>query len=137
MKKELWRLIYMSGDRVHLHAARIIGYGGCSPFAFWDLAKLLPTYDKRTFEVAMEDLTSYHKRAGSDPRYEFNAEARKAVRALLGPPPDDPGYDAYWAREVLQPGMEEPHVPKAKKPSQAQEKEPATKKPTRKAAKRK
>src|SRR5450631_3628682 len=99
MKKELWRLIYM-GDGVHLHAARIIGYAGCTPFAFYDAAKQLPNYDQRKFQLAMEDLTSYHKRTGSDPRYEFNAEAHKAVRALLGPPPDDPTYEAYWSREV-------------------------------------
>jgi len=109
MKKELWRLIYM-GDGSHLHAARIIGYAGCTPFAFWDAAKLLPTYDKRKFEDAMCDLTSYHKRNGSDPRYELTAEARKAVRALLGPPPEDPEFAAYWAKEVFQPGMSEPFV---------------------------
>ena len=132
MKRELWRLIYM-GDGVHLHAARIIGYAGCTPFAFYDAAKLLPNYDQRRFQHAMEDLTSYHKRAGSDPRYEFNAEARKAVRALLGPPPEDPGFEAYWAREVFQPGMTEPHVPKpASKPAK-----PTKEKPARKAAPKK
>ena len=132
MKKELWRLIYMSADRVHLHASRIIGYAGCSPFAYYDAAKLLPDYDKRKFEDAMCDLTSYHKRSGSAPRYEFTPEARKAVRALLGPPPDSPEYEAYWSREVFQPGMTEPHVPKAKV-------EPAkpTKKPARKATPKK
>jgi hypothetical protein len=132
MKKELWRLIYM-GDGVHLHAARIIGYAGCTPFGFYDAAKLLPNYDQRKFQLAMEDLTSYHKRTGSDPRYEFNAEARKAVRALLGPPPDDPSYEQYWSREVFQPGMTEPHVPKpAGKPAKGQMK-PARKATPKKA----
>ena len=114
MKKELWRLIYMSADRVHLHAARIIGYAGASPFQFWDAAKLLPNYDMRKFEDAMCDLTSYHKRNGPDPRYEFTAEARKAVRALLGPPPESPEYEAYWSKQLHQPGMTEAYIPKAK-----------------------
>ena len=122
MKKELWRLIYVR-DSAHLHAARIIGYAGCTPFAFWDAAKLLPHYDQRKFNDAMLDLTRYHKREGSDPRYELTAEARKAVRALLGPPPEDPSYAAYWSRTVFQPGMKEPHVPKAKKPSKGPKKE--------------
>ena len=132
MKKELWRLIYM-GDGVHLHAARIIGYAGCTLFAFNDAANLLPNYDQRKFQLAMEDLTSYHKRTGSDPHYDLNAEARKAVRALLGPPPEDPGFEAYWAREVFQPGMTEPHVPKptsnpAKAPKEKSARKPAPKK---------
>ena len=127
MKKELWRLIYM-GDGSHLHAARIIGYAGCTPFAFWDAAKLLPNYDQRRFDAAMRDLTRYDKREGSNPRYEFNAEAHKAVRALLGPTPEDPGFAEYWSGEVFQPGMKEPFVPMA-----AQEQKPAEepKKPTR------
>ena len=120
MKKELWRLIYM-GDGVHLHAARIIGYAGCTPFAFYDAAKLLPIYDQRKFQIAMEDLTSYHKRTGSDPRYELNAEARKAVKALLGPPPESPEFAEYWASEIMQPGMSEPHFP-GKKPEEPKKK---------------
>ena len=134
MKKELWRLIYM-GDGSHLHAARIIGYAGCSPFEFYDAAKLLPNYDQRRFDAAMRDLTRYHKREGSNPRYEFTVEARKAVRALLGPTPEDPEFAIYWSREVHQPGMKEPFVPKA-----AQEQKPAEepkKKPTRKPAPKK
>ena len=127
MKKELWRLIYM-GDGVHLHTARIIGYAGCTPFAFWDAAKLLPIYDQRKFQVAMEDLTRFVRREGPDPRYEFHDPARKAVRALLGPPPEDPGYEAYWSREVHQPGMEEPYRPKAAKPKE----KPARKAPPKK-----
>ena len=122
----------MSADRVHLHAARIIGYAGCSPTAYYDAAKLLPNYEQRKYEAALCDLTSYHKRSGSDPRYEFTAETRKAVRALLGPPPESPEYESYWAREVFQPGMTEPYIPKAKV-------EPAepTKKPTKKATPKK
>ena len=138
MKKELWRLIYMSADRVHLHAARIIGYAGVSPFQFWDAAKLLPNYDQRKFQVAMEDLTSYHKRSGSDPRYEFTAEARKAVRALLGPPPESPEYSAYWSRQVHQPGMTEPWNPPeqtAEQPKTAPPKKPARKATPKKAKK--
>ena len=126
MKKELWRLIYMGQDRVYMHAARIIGYAGCSGFEFYDAAKLLPNYDQRKYQCAMEDLTSYHKRNGSDPRYELNAEARKAVKALLGPPPESPEFAEYWASEIMQPGMSEPHVPgkmpEAEKPKKSRRK---------------
>ena len=127
MKKELWRSIYTESDRVYLHAARIIGYAGCSPTAFWDAAKLLPNYDKRKYEAAMEDLTSWNSRQPPSLRYELNATARKCVRALLGLPPGAPDFDQYWSREVLQPGMTEPHVPK----------KPETKKPARKEAPKK
>ena len=111
MKRELWRLIYMGQDRVYLHAARIIGYAGCSGFEFYDAAKLLPNYDQRKFERAMEDLTSWKARQPPTLRYEFTAEARKVVKVLLGPPPESPEFSEYWSREVFQPGMTEPHVP--------------------------
>ena len=136
MRKELWRLIYMSADRVHLHAARIIGYAGCSPTAYYDAAKLLPNYDQRKFEDAMCDLTSYHKRSGSEPRYEFTAEARKTVKALLGPPPESAEYEAYWSREVLQPVMTEPYIPKAKDEKPAKPAKKPAKKATPKKAKK-
>ena len=136
MKKELWRLIYMSADRVHLHPARIIGYAGCSPLAYYDAAKLLPDYDQRKFQLAMEDLTSYHKRSGSAPRYEFTAEARKVVRALLGPPPDSPEFEQYWSREVFQPGMTEPYIPKAKAEKPAKPPKKLARKATPKKAKK-
>ena len=135
MKKELWRSIYMESDRVYLHAARIIGYAGCTPFEFYDAAKLLPNYDQRKYQLAMEDLTSYHKRTGADPRYEFNAEARKAVRALLGPTPESPEYSAYWSGQVHQPGMAEPWNPPAK--PEEQPKESPKQKPARKRASKK
>jgi hypothetical protein len=111
MKKELWRAIYMGSDRVYLHAARIIGYRGCSPCEFYDAAKLLPNYDQRKFERAMEDLTIWKARQPPTLRYEFTAEARKVVKALLGPPPESPEFSEYWSREVFQPGMSEPTSP--------------------------
>ena len=131
MKKELWRLIYVR-DSAHLHAARIIGYAGCSPFEFWDAAKLLPHYDQRKYQHAMEDLTIFSKREGTPPRYEFNAEARKAVRALLGPTPEDPGYADYWSGQVHQPGMKDPWVPEVNNVPSASPSEPKPKKKTRK-----
>ena len=135
MKKELWQLIYMSADRVHLHAARLIGYAGCTPFAFWDASKLLPNYDQRKFDEAMRDLTRGNLRESSDPRYEFNAEACKAVRVLLGPTPEDPEYAAYWSKQIHQPGMKEPYFPKAKEEKPSEQKKPARKAAPKKAKK--
>lgn len=112
--QELWPKVYKR-DSAHFHAARIIHYAGCSPSEFFDAAKKIPGYDKYRFENAVNDLTSWKARQPPTLRYEFTPQARKVVKALLGPPPESPEYEAYWSREVFQPGMSEPFVP-GKKP---------------------
>jgi hypothetical protein len=113
MKRELWRLIYVSDDRVHLLAARIIGYAGCTPSEFWAAAKKLPNYDQQAFDVAVRELTRFDRRECDAPRYELCAEGRLAVRVLLGPAPEDAEHASYWAKDIVQAGMAEPHAPAA------------------------
>lgn len=98
-RKPLWELIYMSEDRIYLHAGRIIGHLGCGAFAFWDAAKLLPNYDKYRFENALRDLTVYAKREQG--QYELLTTARKALRIIIGPAPDDPEYISWWKARLV------------------------------------
>jgi hypothetical protein len=79
---------------VYAAAARIIGYGGCSPFEFWDAAKLLPIYNQPRFMTAVYDLTRTDRREASPSRYELNGPAREACWMLLGPPPEK--EDQFW-----------------------------------------
>jgi hypothetical protein len=54
----LWEKVYLSRwSKVYINAGRIIGHLGCSAFAFFDAAKLLPDYDKHRYEAAVRDLT--------------------------------------------------------------------------------
>lgn len=92
-------------------AARILGYAGRRPIEFHDIARSLPGYDRIDYERAVRDLTDWRKREAPTPRYELSDEARKAVRLLLGPRPEDPAFADYWSREIHQPGMVAPWKP--------------------------
>jgi hypothetical protein len=97
-------------ERALSEAARIIGYGGVEPFAFWDQAKALkievdgkmvpfigdqrPSRTKHEVLMAVYDLTRADRREQSEPRYELTAEARKACFQLLGAPPEHEFHDA-------------------------------------------
>jgi hypothetical protein len=97
-------------ERALSEAARIIGYGGVEPFAFWDQAKALkievdgkavpflgderPSRTKQEVLNAVYDLTRADRREASPPHYELTAEARKACFGLLGAPPEHLFHDA-------------------------------------------
>jgi hypothetical protein len=84
-------------ERALYEAARIIGYAGVEPFAFWDKAKelgLTEKIGKQKLLMAVYDLTRADRREASPPRYELTAPARKACFQLLGPPPEHELYDA-------------------------------------------
>jgi hypothetical protein len=100
-EQPLWWKLYMREDGVYAAAARIIGYLGCSPFEFYDAAKLLPNYDKYKFENAVRDLTVYTMREGPNPRYELHKTARKACRVIFGCPPEDPDYKRWWESRLI------------------------------------
>jgi hypothetical protein len=54
----LWEKVWLGRwSRTYLNAGKIIGHLGCSAFAFYDAAKLLPDYDKYRYENAARDLT--------------------------------------------------------------------------------
>jgi hypothetical protein len=96
-------------ERALSEAARIIGYGGVEPFAFWDQAKALkievdgktvpfigderPSRTKQEVLMAVYDLTRADRREASPPRYELTAPVRKACFGLLGPPPEHESHD--------------------------------------------
>jgi hypothetical protein len=87
-KSELLNRLYF--DSVYTEAARIIGYGGCGPFEFWDRAKQSPDYKQGKFQSAMFDLTRADRREASPPRYELREDIKKLCWQLLGPPPGHP-----------------------------------------------
>lgn len=86
-------------SRVYLNVGKIVGHRGCGAFAFWDAAKLLPDYDKLRYENALRDLTVYEKRERGE--YELHAHAKKILRVILGPTPDDPEYVAWWRGRLI------------------------------------
>ena len=96
----LWEKVYLGRyGRVYINAGKIIGHLGCGAFAFFDAVKLLPDYDKYRYENAVRDLTVYAKREQG--QYELHATARKILRVILGPAPDDPGYAAWWRGRLI------------------------------------
>jgi hypothetical protein len=100
-EKPLWQKVFLAGDRIYLHAGRIIGHLGCSPFAFYDAAKQPPDYVQYRYENAVRDLTVYALREGSNPRYELTAAAKKVLRIILGPAPDDSEYASRWQSRLI------------------------------------
>ncbi len=90
-ERPLWDLLFF--EPAFYEAARIIGYAGIEPFAFWDKAKelgLIEQLGKAQLQQAVEKLTLWNKREQSPPRYEFTREARKWMFQLLGPAPEHP-----------------------------------------------
>lgn len=100
-EKPLWWKVFMAADEVYLHAGKIIGHLGCSPFEFFDAAKLLPDYNQHRYENAVRDLTVYAKREASPPRYELTDHAKKVLWIIIGPPPDHPEYREWWERRLI------------------------------------
>lgn len=71
-EKPLWWKCYLGAQsKVYLHAGRIIGHRGCSGFAFYDAAKLLPFYDKLRFENAVRDLCVTLREQAPAPGYAY------------------------------------------------------------------
>jgi hypothetical protein len=133
----LWEKVWLGRwSRTYLNAGKIIGHLGCSASAFFDAAKLLPDYDKYRYENAVRDLTAYAKREQG--RYELHASAKKILRVILGPAPEDPEYATWWRGRLIsveqmkrdgQPveWAEAPPVPLPEEASKAEE--PTVKKP--------
>src|SRR4051794_21597451 len=96
----LWEKVWLGRwSKTYLNAGKIIGHLGCSAFAFFDAAKLLPDYDKYHYENAVRDLTVYAKREQG--QYELHASAKKILRVILGPAPDDPEYAKWWRGRLI------------------------------------
>jgi hypothetical protein len=96
----LWEKVYLDRyGRVYINAGKIIGHLGCGAFAFFDAAKLLPDYDKYRYENAVRDLTVYTKREQG--QYELHAAAKKILRIIIGPAPDDPEYVKWWRGRLI------------------------------------
>ena len=96
----LWQKVYLSRwSKVYLDAGKIIGHLGCRGTEFFDEAKLLPCYDKLSFENAIRDLTVYMKREKGE--YELHATAKKILKVILGPSPDAPEYRNWWEARLV------------------------------------
>jgi hypothetical protein len=146
-EKPLWERVYLANDRIYLHAGKIIGHLGIDPFGFYDAAKKLADYDKLRYENAVRDLTVYARREASPPRYELHAQAKKVLKIIIGPAPDDPEYRRWWVDRLVsvckarEQGTEpefaaEPPVP-PEPASPVQEAGSRPRKPARKAAAKK
>lgn len=98
-EQPLWWKVYLRDDRIHLECGKLIGHLGVSADKFWAEAKKLPNFDKYRFENAVRDLTAYVKR--EEGRYELTGPARKVLRVVLGPAPDDPEYRVWWAARMV------------------------------------
>jgi hypothetical protein len=145
----LWEKVYLGRwSKVYLNAGKVIGHLGCSAFAFFDAAKLLPDYDKLRYENAVRDLAVWEKRERGE--YELHKTAKKVLRTILGPAPDDPEYRRWWelrlisVRQMREAGQEvewaealpallEPQdAPEAPEKKPARPKKPAAKKARKK-----
>jgi hypothetical protein len=83
------RLYY---ERPLYEAARLIGYAGCEPSAFWEQAKQLDISQEKLLN-AVYHLTRADRREAPMPRYELRADVRQKCFQLLGPAPEHPMHD--------------------------------------------
>src|SRR5262249_26617103 len=134
-------------SRVYLNAGKIIGHLGCTPAQFLAAAEKLPGYEKFRYENVARDLTVWERREQQG-RYELHATAKKVLRIIMGPAPDDPEYVKWWrgrlvsVEQMRRDGQavewaEAPPVPlpeekPAKQEKPAKAKKPPAKKPARK-----
>ncbi len=143
----LWEKVWLGRcSKTYLNAGKIIGHLGCGAFAFFDAAKLLPDYDKLRYENAVRDLTVWAKREQG--QYELHASAKKILRIIIGPAPDDPEYVKWWRGRLVSVEQmkrdghkvewaEAPPVPLPDDGAKAEEprpKKPAARKPKKKSA---
>jgi hypothetical protein len=100
-EKPLWERVWLGPfSKVYLTAGKIIGHLGCSPADFLAAAKELPGYEQFRYENVARDLTVWEKREQQG-RYELHATAKKVLRVLLGPAPDDPEYVKWWRGRLV------------------------------------
>lgn len=149
--KPLWERVWLGRwSKAYLNAGKVIGHMGINATAFFDAVKKLPEYEQYKYESVVRDLCIWEKRERGE--YELTTHAKKVLRVILGPAPDDPSYRRWWelrlisVRDMKERGLpvewaESPPVPlepvaeeepKVEKP--APSKKPAAKK---KAARRK
>src|SRR5262245_18022723 len=96
----LWQKVWLGRwNKVYINTGKIIGHFGCSGFAFFDAAKLLPGYDKYRYENAVRDLTVWEKRERGE--YELHRAAKKILRIIIGPAPDAPEYASWWRGRLV------------------------------------
>lgn len=99
-ERPLWERVWLGPfSKVYLNVGKLVGHLGCGGFSFWDRAKLLPGYDKYRYENALRDLTVYEKRERGE--YELTAKAKKVLRIIIGPSPDDPEYATWWRGRLI------------------------------------
>lgn len=100
-ERPLYWKVFMSDDRAHLFAGLIINHGGMRPTSFYDAARKKPGYTKHRYEMAVRDLTEWSRRESPDPMYVLTAHARKVLRIIIGPAPDDPEYASWWRARLV------------------------------------
>ncbi len=145
-QKDLWEKVFEGRhSEVYINAGRIIGHKSVNAFAFFDEAKRLKCYDKHWFENAVRELCVWTKREQGV--YELTLKAKKVLRVIIGPAPDDPGYEKWWqsrlvsVKDMKERGLpvewaEEPPVPLEPLVEEKPPETPKAKKPRKKAAKK-
>lgn len=99
-ERSLWEKVYTGPhSKAYVTVGKLIGHQGSGAFAFWDAAKLEPGYDKLWFENALRDLSVYQKREQG--QYELHLAAKKVLRVIIGPAPDDPEYATWWRARLV------------------------------------
>lgn len=99
-EKAFWEVVWLGPHRdVYLNAGKIIGHLGCSAAEFLEKAKALPGYEAFRYDMAVRHLCDWQKREKG--RYELHAQAKKTLRIILGPSPDDPEYEAWWRGRLI------------------------------------
>ena len=99
-ERELWEKVYTGPHgNTYIAVGRIIAHRVLGAFEFWDLAKLEPGYDKLRFDDALRDLTVWEKRERGS--YELLPRAKKVLRIIIGPAPDDAEYGPWWKSRLV------------------------------------
>jgi len=135
-EQPLWWKCFMRPDRIYMTVGQIVGHLGCDVGHFWDRAAKLPNFEKWRFESAVHELTRFDLRQPPTLRMELYPHAKKVLRLILGPAPDDPDYAAWWrarlisVRQMREEGIEPqwaaaPPVPLEPEAEAAKEEQPA------------
>ncbi len=129
MKKEPSVLERLYKEPEYQEIAKFVGYQGTVVRDLYARIELLAAkYDKRKLETAAVHLTVYEGQFTSTPKslaeVKLRSDVRKCCHQLLGPAPEDPGYEEYWRINQREPPdakraepQPKPKTPRGKKPA--------------------
>jgi hypothetical protein len=95
-----WRCYVGPHSRIYLQCGHVIHHTGCGISEFWDKVKKL-NFEKYRVESVVNELTRFDFRQPPALRLELTATAKKVLRTILGPAPDDPDYSHWWELRLI------------------------------------